>query len=308
MNFLQKIFSVKNDGNSCYKIMKVLGIKIKIKAKEQKIDLSKPVNNFGILSEMNKVVILANGPSLSDTLKDSAFWNFVKNKDVICVNSFPMTEYFFKVKPKYLVYMDPGYWCKQPITLEKKLIKDTIKNIKKADWNIYIILPNTAKEWNWFINVVEEKDNIKFIYLNISDSSKQGVGKFIDYKENIAMPSPQNVLVACIYCAINIGYKNIYIFGADHTWHLALVVGDDNSVCIQDKHFYDGKEKIEMTPMYKDPTGKDPFTMKQLMRAYMIVYEKYEILEEYSKFMGCQIYNMSKVSYIDAFERKKIGD
>ena len=63
-----------------------------------------------------------------------------------------------------------------------------------------------------------------------------------------------------------------------------------------------------MTPMYKDPTGKDPFTMKQLMRAYMIVYEKYEILEEYSKFMGCQIYNMSKVSYIDAFERKKIGD
>ena len=169
MNFLQKIFSVKNDGNSCYKIMKVLGIKIKIKAKEQKIDLSKPVNNFGILSEMNKVVILANGPSLSDTLKDSAFWNFVKNKDVICVNSFPMTEYFFKVKPKYLVYMDPGYWCKQPITLEKKLIKDTIKNIKKADWNIYIILPNTAKEWNWFINVVEEKDNIKFIYLNISE-------------------------------------------------------------------------------------------------------------------------------------------
>ena len=44
------------------------------------------------------------------------------------------------------------------------------------------------------------------------------------------------------------------------------------------------------------------------MRAYMTTYEKYEILEEYSKYIGSKIYNMSKISYIDAFERKKLEE
>ena len=48
--------------------------------------------------------------------------------------------------------------------------------------------------------------------------------------------------------------------------------------------------------------------MSEIMSVLATTYEKYELLERYSKFMGSKIYNMSKVSYIDAFERKKLGE
>lgn len=37
------------------------------------------------------------------------------------------------------------------------------------------------------------------------------------YKENKMLPIMQNVLVGCIYIAINLGYKKIFIYGADHS-------------------------------------------------------------------------------------------
>lgn len=305
MKILETMFSVKNNRDKTHKIITFLGIKIKIK---KKFDKNAKTNNFGVIKDKTDVVILGNGPSLKDSLDNPKFWEFIKDKDVVCVNTFPSTESFLKIKPSYLVLMDHGYWCKNIIDSERALIKQNIDNIKNIDWDLYIFMPIQAKKWNWFKEIEQNNEHIKLIYINADDTTiKNDEEKFLRYKTNIFMPSPQNVLIGCLYCSINIGYKNIYIFGADHTWHLALVVRDDNLLCIKDSHFYD-KEEPKLTPLYKNPEGKDPFTMREIMRAYMIVYEKYEVLEKYSKYMGSKIYNMSKISCIDAFERKKLED
>ena len=51
------------------------------------------------------------------------------------------------------------------------------------------------------------------------------------------MPFSQNVLVAAIYISLNLGYKNIYLLGADHSWAHDVSVNDDNQLCLNDRHF-----------------------------------------------------------------------
>jgi hypothetical protein len=263
--------------------------------------------NFTIeVSEGDNCVILGNGPSLKDSLAGSSY-EFIKNNKKICVNDAMLYDGFSDLKPEILVFMDPVYWA-------KVLVEPVCSNIKKCaaimlniDWHVKMFLPLEAKKWNHFIELPSKNKNIEIIYVNIDVSPKSDEElRFLDYKENKAMPLVQNVLVACIYIAINAGFKNIYLFGADHSWHETLYVSDDNIPSIIDKHFFDKEEQVTYIPIYQDSEGKIPFTMAKLFGAYSRMYMSYEELANYAKFMGSKVYNASEKSYIDAFERIKL--
>jgi hypothetical protein len=50
----------------------------------------------------------------------------------------------------------------------------------------------------------------------------------------------------------------------------------------------------------------DVFKMHEFLQALAITFEGYFFLEDYARFMRSKIYNASKKSYIDAFERLKV--
>ena len=303
MNIFERIFSVRNDIDDVHKNITILGLKIKCKRwKYRKIKFSGKVQNWGVNIESDSIAILGNGPSLTQTLNDPNDYHFIVNKDICVVNALPIYEDFFKLKPKYLCFMDEAYWDTNPSQKVMKQINDICENLKKVYWELKIFMRIPAKQNNIFQKIVQNK-HIKYIYICANDDIQLKNKEYLFnlYKEDRVSPILLNVLIGCIYMAINLGYKKIYLYGADHSWHLSMIVNEDNNVCFEDKYFYNN----ELT--HKTSKNSLEISTQKISEIFKIsaqLYKQYEMLEEYSQFMGATIYNFSKFSCIDAFRRK----
>lgn len=270
------------------------------------LTLKKPgfVENFGREIEVDEdCVILCNGPSLNDTL-NSGDLDFIKARKKFSVNAMMHSECFQLLKPEYHVFADPFFWAKDVVEPHKSSFIKINEILSNVDWKMKVFMPKAAKDWNFFIDVPEKNKNVEIIYIETSMSSTQDEKtKFLSYRQNTSMPRVQNVLVACLYLATNMRFKNVYIFGADHTWHESIYIRHDNVLCYKYGHFFDGNNEEEPKPDYKDINGTNPWTMAELFEAFSYKYKSYEELEKYSAYMGTKIYNASKISCIDAFER-----
>jgi hypothetical protein len=292
-----------------YGIHKILKKLLK-KIQENKIINNKSktiIENFNIHIKNNiDCVILGNGPSLKESLQSKKNYEFIISKPKFCVNSFPITDEFFKLKPEFLVFMDPFFWAENLSEPYKTEVINIKENIKKADWDITIIMPNHAKKWNFFIDILSKNILIKYININTSNEDNFVIKADL-YKSNKAMPKVQNVLIACLYVGINIGFKNLYIFGADHSWHEKLMIDKNNILNIKDTHFYDNKN-IQYTKAYSEADLSKIFNMHSFFYALSQKFYGYMELEKYSKLLGSKIFNASTKSYIDAFEKIKIDE
>lgn len=255
------------------------------------------------VSRGEELVIIVNGPSLKESLSDEKTLEFIRSRKKICVNSSFLDERIYELRPDFLVLMDPYYWSENLVGLQRDLCYELNEVLSKIDWSVTIFMPKSAKKWNFFIDVPQKNENIKIVYINSSESKfKDEKTRFFEYKKNWAMPKVQNVLVACIYLGINLGFLKTYLFGADHSWHENIHVTKDNVPCIKDMHFYD-EDNIEIVPFYKDPECTNIFTMADLFEAFMFQFRSYEELEKYAQELGIKIYNASHYSCLDVFER-----
>ena len=227
----------------------------------------------------NTCIVLGNGPSLKTSIEKHP--EFFTKHSLVCVNSFSTTEEYSKLKPSYYVILDPGFWFG-----DGDIVNSTIEGLKtKTTWTVYLLIPPIAKQSKKFTDLAKQNSNIKITYFNYTVyKGFKGIGNWL-YSHNLAMPQCQNVMVASLFLSVNIGFKQIYLFGADHTWHETLYVNDENIVCLKHLHFYDGKEKPDYRPFYKGIHLKETFNM-------------YEVFTTFAK-----IFNASEISFIDAFER-----
>ena len=120
------------------------------------------------------------------------------------------------------------------------------------------------------------------------------------------MPQSQNVLVASTFLAINTGFKEINIVGADHTWHEHLHVDENNVLTNKQFHFYDNEEKITYVPFKKGMHLSETFKVHEIFATWSKTFYGYFVLQNYANSRNCKIYNASEITFIDAFERKKI--
>jgi len=128
------------------------------------------------------------------------------------------------------------------------------------------------------------------------------------FKKNLAMPQFYNVMGAGVYVALNCGYKNVWLVGADHSWFDNLHVGDDNIVYRKDVHFYDNEpEQVKLSPMI-EPVSNTKVPMEGLFWALSAVFKSYKILFEYSTYLKSTIINASEFSYLDTFTRKNLKE
>jgi len=292
-HFLAKFLAKKGEKNLDDK-------KIAIKLKN-----AQEINDYikhAILSPKG-CVILGNGPSLKESLRDD--YVFISERNKMCVNDFVISDYFEQLKPEYYFFMDPDV-CNPTLSQHMKDRLTTIYEAlsQKVKWPIVVFLPESAKQWNYFMDLPVINGFIKLIYLNTAPLNLAvSKNKFELFRKNISMVPPHNVLVSCIFMAINFGYEEIYIMGADHSWIENLFVAPDNKLYWCDSHFYDTKDE-KLVPIYKNGEESDTFTMGELMTGYAKLYNSYYELDEYAKSLNIQIFNMSKKSFIDAFTRK----
>ncbi|MBC7411119.1 MAG: hypothetical protein H7331_01525 [Bacteroidia bacterium] len=266
--------------------------KIVLKSKRG-VDLPKATNDT--------CIVLGNGPSLKTTLEKHS--TILLKTDLLCVNNFATANEYELLKPSYYLMLDPNYWYDNPTDL----VKQTYDSLQtKTVWKLQLILPFEAKNAKALNSLISNNKNIEVRFINyVVFKGFNVLGNFL-YTKNIAMPQSQNVLVACLFAGINIGFKKLYLTGADHTWHENLHVNENNDLCLKDIHFYENKEQVKYRMFYKDSTQTLTFKMHEILATLSKSFYGYINVNNYAKYRNVSIYNASEISFIDAFERKKL--
>jgi hypothetical protein len=249
--------------------------------------------------ENKRIVILGNGPSLNDTFKNRS--NFLKNSDLLCVNAFSLSEYFTLWKPKYYLLADPQFWIESPIqgqNVHTDSVLDSI--ISKTNWDLFLFMPYEARKHKVFLNKVKQNPKVRLCFYN--NTTVTGYKWFyrLCYRLQLGIPRPQNVLIPALILSVNIGIKEIYLTGADHSWHENIIINDQNTLCFIDKHFYPDKPEPRAV---KDIFTGEKIHIHDIFESLTIAFKNYHIISDYAKYRGVNIYNASEKSYIDAFER-----
>lgn len=281
---------IKNLVNSLLSIIKIIVL--------SDIFIKKKYTQF----QTKETVILGNGPSLTDFISESK--KFIENKELICVNHFAETDYYTFLKPHIYIINATELWTSN-VEQSHKDRSDKLFTViaKKTTWELHLYVHAKAKKYKQWSKNIENNSNIKIIYYNPTPIEGFTSFRYFCYNQKLGMPRPHNVLIPSILFAIYSGFNTIYLAGAEHSWFKDLWVNEKNEVLLTQKHFYDEKT-AQALPVHKE--GKGQRKLHEILIKWVHAFQSYWELEEYSKSVNVKIYNVTKNSYVDAFEKMKV--
>ena len=249
-------------------------------------------------------VILANGPSLSQSLKTHK--SNILNHDILCVNLFVNYEYYELLKPKYYVMVAPEMWYEDVDKKYHKISEEMFHSMKdKTTWEMHLFVPVFSSRMLKWQKIIKQNKLIHIHYINTTPVEGFRCFRNFMYKKNLGMPRPHNVLIPSILVSLNLSYKKIYILGADHTWLKEISVNEQNEVLVNQKHFYD-ENTSSAKPMRLG--GRGIRRLHEVLIKFVFTFEGYFFLDEYALSINSRIFNATPDSFIDAFERKDISN
>ncbi|MEN9640384.1 MAG: hypothetical protein RLZZ262_2253 [Bacteroidota bacterium] len=250
--------------------------------------------------ESTTCFVLGNGPSMKESLRKHS--DRFLTGDVMCVNSFALSAEFVALKPKHYVIIDPGLWFDGNVLAHQTF--EAMAN--NCDWAMNLFVPHTARGSKPLQLLMERNAKVNVCFINYVVFKGWASFAHTMYDKRRAMPQSQNVMVAALFWAVNVGYKKIELFGVDHNWHTQLEVDENNVVCTRHEHFYSKEGQVKLVPFYKLASTKETFRMDEIFHAWAKVFAGYRAIRQYADGKNCQIINASEISFVDAFERKKI--
>lgn len=252
-------------------------------------------------ADSNRCIVLANGPSLKTSLEKHP--ELFKQYPLICVNTFAVTAEFESLKPQYYVMLDPFLW---DIKNESNL--KTFKNLEeKTTWKLHLLIPQHAINNSIFQDLKKKNSNIVLTPFNYTVFKGFPSIAHWFYNKNLAMPQSLNVTITALFLGVNLGYKEIYLVGADHTWHENLHMSDENILHTKVTHFYENDSEIKLVPYYISGIAENG-TRKahEFFDIWSRTFYGYQLINDYAVNHNCTILNASEVSFIDAFKRIKL--
>lgn len=245
----------------------------------------------------DRVFIFGNGPSLKEDI--TPYVRALQNEHTIMVNQSLTHSLALQLKPTYYVLMDPAYWghYTDEENHENSLTKccmDLSKALSKVYWNMILLAPHNFFKRRNNKGIAIDNKNITIKTFNATELySFARLERFL-YKTNLAIPSGINVLIASLCCAIAMGYKKIYLLGADSNWHQQLYVDESNRLYLHDAHYYDEGSL--------PPKVYVPYTFSFVSKCMANAFRAYEELGK----LQFNITNLSSTSMIDAFPRDSL--
>lgn len=242
---------------------------------------------------MKKCTILANGPSLKNAMDNNEV--ILEDVDVFCVNSFCESDYFWEIKPKFYFLVDGQFF--NP-TLER--CKSQVENIQKAfskvDWDMVLYISTSSGNGGVLSGLTNPK--IKVIRLNTTTIEGYKWFRHLMYKMRLGMPRCQTVVNMAISTSIIMKYNDVYLYGADHSWTKDLRVDDDNVCCYGDRHVYN----TGLVVIKKDKS------IGELLLNFARMFDSHWVINEYAKSMNVHIWNCTRESFVDAYDRFKYNN
>jgi hypothetical protein len=254
-------------------------------------------------STSKKCFILGNGPSLKTALNLHS--PELAKHTLLCVNNFPNTVYFTQLKPVYYLFVASGYYNPESIKHEQDTRDAILKAlVENTSWPLTIFCPAAARKNSKFCAYLRQNENLHLDFFNTTPIEGLDFVNKLFFKLGLGMPRPHNVLIPSIMIAINKGFKQINLLGADHSWLPLISVNDKNEALVNQQHFY--KDKSESNgKMYKKG---EPRSLHQILEKFMLSFRAYFVLKDFAASLGVKIYNCTPNSFIDAFERKNLDE
>lgn len=177
--------------------------------------------------------ILANGPSLKGFLERDNYPTY----GLFAVNYFSLSPYFSKVRPdNYIVADQSMIGHAQEEDVED--VNNVYNEISKIDWQMNMFFPTDVCPE--IVEKISFNKNVNIVYYNRTPVSGFKPFRHFFYKHNLGMPRPQNITNAAVFCAINMGFKKIYLYGAEHSWLKSFECDPRNhKIYMNDGHFYE---------------------------------------------------------------------
>lgn len=246
---------------------------------------------------------MGNGPSLQRDVEGLAARS--PASVAFAVNEFAESSLFDSVKPEFYVLQDPYYWDEfLPVEHEEKR-SSLFKSINERTlWPIVVFAPfemkSSAAYRKYFM--YSGNSNIAFRWFNRTplESHPWLVHKLCRF--GLGLPSGQNVLLATIVLAVNLGFSPIIVLGADHTLHEHIEVGEDNRVYVRQVHFYDG-DSAQPKLYSRSYVDHHPLTIGELFGVWSRAFHGYHRVRNYADSCGALVFNGTRRSFIDAFPR-----
>ncbi|MFY7912638.1 MAG: hypothetical protein ACOVO2_23930 [Emticicia sp.] len=245
--------------------------------------------------------ILGNGPSLNQALSDNL--DFLKETDIYCVNLFALSAVYASLKPQNYVLLDPAFFMFSEQNNGRQDIKKTFDAIiQQTDWSMRLFVPARSKNSYIVKKLKQERPNIQICFFNYTIVRGFPAFRHWFFKHNLGMPQCQNILAASLYVALLQDYKNVYLFGADHSWHEEIRITEQNEFEMRQLHFYDNANNVKHEKVIDVRNNSRPSLHAQFLSLHKVFYS-YEILGTFAKSRKIKVLNASKKTYIDAFER-----
>lgn len=239
------------------------------------------------------LVILGNGPSLKQTIDEHL--DRLHEFDTMAVNFAANAPEFELLKPDYYILADPHFFDNP----DDPNVSRLISNIQNVGWKMMVFLPFAARQRCTL------KSNGRLTVEFYNAVGVEGFRWFTDaaYRSRRAMPRPRNVLIPAIMTGIGMGYREIYLTGADHSWTKTLSVSDDNRVVSIQPHFYKEDER----EVRRISTEYIKHKLHSILYSFYLAFRSYHEIEDFASRHGVSIYNATPGSFIDAFERRSLN-
>lgn len=241
-------------------------------------------------STCKEAFVLGNGPSMKEALEQDRLLKEIVNGDVIAMNRFADSNYFKLVKPRYYILLDPIFYDEKHLR-EDDADRKMFLSMNDIDWDMTLFLVHGHDDRmlksilsNPHINIVKYNGTrfVGFLWL-----------QNLIYRCNMGIPSTRNVLIPAIQLMINIGYKELYLYGAEFSWTKTIDVDPkNNKVFMNDRHFYANH----------DIHYYEKGWYKWYLKAIVDMLEGMDNLAIYAKSRKTSVINRTKGSFVDSFE------
>jgi hypothetical protein len=122
------------------------------------------------------------------------------------------------------------------------------------------------------------------------------------FKKRLGNGNYGTVVLNGEYIGLNLGYKELYLYGVDHNFFDNLCVNEKNQLCNIKTHFYNNEKVLK--PISHHYFNKETFyTVYEYLKEITSIFQGHEIMQEYAEYCQAKIFNCTKNSLIDAYEK-----
>jgi hypothetical protein len=242
-----------------------------------------------------RCAILGNGPSLRAAIDASK--QDILTCDVIVTNDFPITPEFKIIKPQFYYIIDNAFFELSNGRVSYPRTISICAALQAADWNINVFIPKKYK------HVLERSINnsrLRFFYFNLTPCDGFDNIQFFFFRYGLAMPYANNVLIPALIHAVNSGYSEVNIYGAEHNWTNFFTLDGKNRLCMVGQHYF---SEVGVKPRVWWKSQNVSLRVHEALYALSLTFKAYHAIARYAKRRKVSIYNRTDNSLIDAFPK-----